>query len=74
MLKITKVLKRRTQEVVQEVRQITGRTADIVEKTLKAARRAVQRLHQDVQDVKDFARDKKQRLIAQLEKFLDLGG
>jgi len=73
VLKITKVLKRRTQEAVQEVRQITGEIADIVEKTLKDARRAVQRLHQGVQDVKDFARDKKQRLIAQLEKFLDLG-
>lgn len=62
-----------TQEAVQEVRQIIGRTADIAEKTLKAGREAARRLHQDVQDVKHVAWDKKQCLFARLEKFLDLG-
>lgn len=73
ILHITKVLKRRTGEAVQEVRRITTEMADIAEKTLHAGRKAAQHLRQHVQNLSDTVQAKQQRLTTQLEKVLDIG-
>lgn len=73
MLQVTKVLKRRTGEAVQEVRRITTEMADIAEKTLHAGRKAAQHLRQHVQNLSDTVQAKQQRLTTQLEKVLDIG-
>lgn len=70
VFEITKVLKRRTGDAIQEVRQITGEMADIAEKTLQAGRELVQQLHQNAQHGGNIVQ---QRLTAQLENFLNLG-
>lgn len=73
VLAITKVLKRRTGESIQEVRRITGEMADIADKTLRAAREVVQQLHQKAQRFPETAREETRRLAARLEKILNLG-
>lgn len=73
VLAIAKVLKRRTQEAVEEVRRITGEMADIAEKTLKAARGVVEHLRREAQNLAGTVRARQQRLAAQLEKALTLG-
>ena len=73
VLAITKVLKRRTGESIQEVRRITGEIADIADKTLQAAREVVKQLHQNAQRFTETARDETLCLAARLEKVLTLG-
>ncbi len=73
LLAITKVLKRRTQEAVEEVRRITGEMADIAEKTLKAARGVVEHLRREAENLAGTVRARQQRLAAHLEKALALG-
>lgn len=73
VLAIAKVLKRRTGESIQEVRRITGKMADIADKTLQAAREVVQQLHRNARNLAGTARDEKRSLAARLEKILDLG-
>ena len=73
VLAITKVLKRRTQEAVEEVRRITGEMADIAEKTLKAARGVVEHLRREAQNLARTVQARQQRLEVQLERALALG-
>jgi IS5 family transposase len=73
VLAIAKVLKRRTQEAVEEVRRITGEMADIAEKTLKAARGVVEHLRREAQNLAGTVKARRQRLAVQLEKALALG-
>jgi IS5 family transposase len=73
VLEITKVLRRRTGDAIQEVRRITGEMADIAEKTLQAGREMVQHLHPSAQHTGNLVQTEQQRLATQLENFLNLG-
>jgi len=73
VLAITKVLKRRTGDAIQEVRRITGEMADIAEKTLQSARDVIQHLRQETRHISDAVQTGQHRITAQLEKVLDLG-
>ena len=66
VLSIAKVTKRRTGESVKDVRRITGEMADIAGKTLRAARKVVERAVQEGKAVG-------QRLAGQLESALSVG-
>jgi len=74
MLQITRVLKRRTGDAIQEVRRITGDLSRSgAEKTLQSAQDMIQHLRQETRRISDAVQAGQQRLTTQLAKVLDLG-
>jgi len=55
------------------MRRITGEMADIAEKTLQAAQRVVEQLHQKTRDLSETTLSATPRLTSRLEKALNLG-
>ena len=73
VLKIAKVARRRTEESLQEVRQITGEIADIAEKTLKEASKVAHQLQQKAQTLAEEIQKKPKQLIGRLEEAITRG-